>query len=112
MSDQASKTSLRERAKKLVEQMTLEEKVSQIISDSPGLERLGIEKHNFWNECIHGITHNPNDSDIGKATCFPMPLGMAASWNTDLMYKVGTAISTEARAKYNMGMKGLIIALI
>ena len=84
-----------QRAKELVSKMTLEEKASQMRFDSPAIERLGIPAYNWWNECLHGVARS------GAATVFPQAIGMAASFNSELMYKVATAISDEARAKYN-----------
>ena len=84
-----------EQAKELVSRMTIEEKVSQMRYDSPEIERLGIPAYNWWNEALHGVARS------GVATVFPQAIGMAASFNTDLMYRVATAISDEARAKYN-----------
>lgn len=84
-----------QRAKELVAQMTLEEKASQMRYDSPAIERLGIPAYNWWNECLHGVARS------GAATVFPQAIGMAASFNTELMHRVATAISDEARAKYN-----------
>mgnify|MGYP002509078627 CR=1 FL=1 len=84
-----------ERAKELVSKMTIEEKMAQMRYDAPAIERLGVPAYNWWNECLHGVARQ------GCATVFPQAIGMAASYNTDLMYKVATAISDEARAKYN-----------
>ena len=84
-----------QRAKELVSKMTLEEKASQMRFDSPAIERLGIPAYNWWNECLHGVARS------GAATVFPQAIGMAASFNTELMNRVATAISDEARAKYN-----------
>ncbi|MBQ7293945.1 MAG: glycoside hydrolase family 3 C-terminal domain-containing protein [Clostridia bacterium] len=84
-----------QRAKELVAQMTLEEKASQMRYDSPAIERLGIPAYNWWNECLHGVARS------GAATVFPQAIGMAASFNVELMHRVATAISDEARAKYN-----------
>ena len=84
-----------ERAKELVSKMTIEEKIAQLRYDAPAIERLGVPAYNWWNECLHGVARQ------GCATVFPQAIGMAASFNTDLMYKVATAISDEARAKYN-----------
>lgn len=85
----------KERAKELVSQMTLEEKMSQMRYDSPAIERLEIPAYNWWNECLHGVARQ------GAATVFPQAIGMAASFDTDMMYRVATVISDEARAKYN-----------
>jgi len=84
-----------ERAKALVEQMSIEEKISQMRYDSPAIERLGIPAYNWWNEALHGVARS------GVATVFPQAIGMAATFDTDMMERVATAISDEARAKYN-----------
>ena len=84
-----------ERAKQLVSQMTLAEKIAQMQFEAPAIERLGVPAYNWWNECLHGVAR------AGCATVFPQAIGMAASFDTDLMYDVATAISDEARAKYN-----------
>lgn len=83
------------RAKELVKRMTLAEKISQMQYDAPAIPRLNVPGYNWWNECLHGVARN------GKATVFPQAIGMAASFNEELMYSVAEAISTEARAKYN-----------
>lgn len=84
-----------ERAKALVAQMTLEEKMSQMKYDAPAIPRLGVPAYNWWNECLHGVARS------GVATVFPQAIGMAASFDTDMIHRVATAISDEARAKYN-----------
>lgn len=84
-----------ERAKELVSKMTLAEKIAQMKYDAPAIERLNIPEYNWWNECLHGVART------GTATVFPQAIGMAASFNTDLMFDVATAISDEARAQYN-----------
>jgi beta-glucosidase len=86
----------RERARQLVSKMTLEEKVEQTLNKSPAIERLGIKKYNWWNEALHGVAR------AGTATVFPQAIGMAATFDEDLMEKVGDAVSTEARAKFNL----------
>lgn len=84
-----------QRAKELVSKMTLAEKLSQMRYDAPAIERLGVPAYNWWNECLHGVAR------AGCATVFPQAIGMAASFDTPLMHQVATAISDEARAKYN-----------
>ena len=79
----------------LLGRMTLEEKVSQLSSDSPAIERLGIPAYNWWNECLHGVAR------AGHATVFPMPIGLAATFDARLINRMATAISDEARAKFN-----------
>lgn len=85
----------KKRARELVAQMTLEEKVSQMLHDAPAIKRLGVPAYNWWNEALHGVAR------AGVATMFPQAIGMAASFDEDMMEAVGDAISTEARAKFN-----------
>lgn len=85
----------REQAAALTAQMTLEEKVSQTLYNAPAIPRLGIPAYNWWNEALHGIAR------AGTATVFPQAIAMAAAFDEDMMEKVGEAVSTEARAKYN-----------
>ena len=75
--------------------MTIEEKISQMRYDAPAIPRLNIPAYNWWNECLHGVARQ------GCATVFPQAIAMASSYNTELMQRVATAISDEARAKYN-----------
>ena len=83
------------RVEDLVSRLTLAEKVSQMLSTAPGIPRLGIPEYDWWNECLHGVGR------AGVATVFPQAIGLAATWNTDLMHRVATAISDEARAKHH-----------
>lgn len=87
--------SVEARVDDLVSRMTREEKVSQMIHGAPAIERLGIPAYNWWNECLHGVGR------AGIATVFPQAIGMAASWNVDLMHRTAVAISDEARAKHH-----------
>ena len=89
----------REKARKLVEQMTLEEKVGQTLYNAPAIPRLGIKAYNWWNEALHGVAR------AGVATVFPQAIGLAASFDEDFVEEVADAISTEGRAKYNMQQK-------
>ena len=85
----------RERAEDLVSRLTLEEKVPLLMFESPAVERLGIKKYNWWNEALHGVGRH------GNATVFPMPIAMAASFDTELLEEVFTVVSDEARIKWN-----------
>lgn len=91
-----SDQSFESRVELLVSAMTVEEKISQLSSDSPGIPRLGIPEYNWWNEALHGIARN------GKATIFPQAIGLAATFDPALAKRVASAISTEARAKFNV----------
>jgi beta-glucosidase len=79
----------------LLERMTLEEKIAQMLFDAPAIERLNVAKYNWWNEGLHGLGR------AGLATVFPQAIGLAATWNPDLLYQIATAISDEARAKHH-----------
>lgn len=83
-----------ERAIDLVAHMTLDEKVPQLINDSPAIPRLGVREYNWWNEGLHGV------AALGEATVFPQAIGMAAAWDDTLMHQVADVISTEFRAKH------------
>ncbi|MCR5197757.1 MAG: glycoside hydrolase family 3 C-terminal domain-containing protein [Prevotella sp.] len=85
---------LEQEANALIDKMTLEEKFSQLMNETPGIPRLGIEPYDWWNEGLHGVGRS------GRATVFPQPIGLAATFNADLVKHIGDAIATEARAKY------------
>ncbi len=90
-----SSSPIKDRVDDLVSRMTLEEKISQMVHDAPPIERLGVPAYNWWNECLHGVGR------AGVATVFPQAIGLAATWNPDLMGQIATAISDEARAKHH-----------
>lgn len=89
----------REKAKKLVSQMTLEEKASQLRYDAPAISRLGIPAYNWWNEGIHGVARG------GQATVFPQAIGLGATFDPELVEKIADVTATEGRAKYNAHSK-------
>ncbi len=86
---------IEERVDLLVSQMTLQEKIDQMVFTSPAINRLNVPEYNWWNECLHGVAR------AGYATVFPQSITIAGSWDTDLIYRVATAISDEARAKHH-----------
>jgi beta-glucosidase len=79
----------------LVSRMSLEEKVSQMMNAAKSVERLDIPEYEWWNEALHGVAR------AGYATVFPQAIGLAATWDTELMHQVADVISTEARAKHH-----------
>ena len=91
--------SFEERARDMVDHMTLEECASQMLFGAARVERVGIQFYNWWNEALHGVAR------CGMATVFPQAIGMAASFDPELLKEVADAISTEGRAKYNMYQK-------
>ncbi len=86
---------IEQRVNDLVSRMTLEEKVSQMQDVAPAIPRLSVPAYNWWGEALHGVAR------AGHATVFPQAIGLASTWDTDLMHRVADVISTEARAKYN-----------
>ena len=86
---------IEQRVNDLVSRMTLEEKISQMMNGAAAIERLGVPEYEWWNEGLHGVAR------AGYATVFPQAIGLAATWNTDLMHEVADVISTEARAKHH-----------
>ncbi|MBR3620515.1 MAG: glycoside hydrolase family 3 protein, partial [Clostridia bacterium] len=87
------------RAKKLVSEMTAQEKMSQLLYNAPAIERLGISEYNWWNEALHGVAR------AGTATVFPQAIALAASFSPEAVGKCAQIISTEARAKYNKSIE-------
>jgi len=85
--------------KELISQMTIEEKVSQLLYKSEAIPRLGIPEYNWWNECLHGVAR------AGVATVFPQAVAMAATFDDALVEQIADAISDEARAKHNEAVK-------
>ncbi len=82
-----------ERVADLVPRLTLDEKISLLSFESPAIEHLGIPHYEWWNEALHGVGRS------GLATVFPQSIGMAASWDPELLEQVFSAVSDEARAK-------------
>ena len=91
--------SFEQRTEDLLSRLTLEEKVSLMMDNSPAIERLGIPRFQWWNEALHGVARN------GFATVFPITMAMASTWNDALVQDVFTAASDEARAKHNIAKR-------
>ncbi|HEX6035558.1 MAG TPA: glycoside hydrolase family 3 C-terminal domain-containing protein, partial [Anaerolineales bacterium] len=91
--------SFAERAKDLVERLTLDEKVSLMSHPAQGIPRLNIPAYNYWSEALHGVGRN------GRATVFPQAIGMAATWDKELIHRVASAIGDEGRAKYHAALR-------
>lgn len=89
-----------ERVDDLISRMSLEEKISQMMSNAPAIPRLKVPAYNWWNECLHGIARSPY-----KVTSYPQAIAMAATWDTDAIYKMAVQSSDEGRAIYNDALK-------
>ena len=93
-------------AKKLVSQMTLDEKMSQMLYDSPAIERLGIPEYNWWNEALHGVAR------AGDATVYPQAIGLAATFDEQLVGEIADTVSTEGRRSSTSFLKKVTEAFI
>jgi len=91
--------SFEERIDDLTGRLTLEEKASLMLYNSPAIGRLGIPSYNWWNECLHGVARS------GEATVFPQAIALAATFDDSLIFRVAGAISDEARAKHQMAVE-------
>ncbi|MCQ2495929.1 MAG: glycoside hydrolase family 3 C-terminal domain-containing protein [Lachnospiraceae bacterium] len=99
MINQEKVNEYRSRAKELVSKMTLKEKVYQLRHTAPAVESVGLPAYNYWNEALHGVAR------AGVATVFPQAIGMAASFDDELLGEVADTIATEGRGKYNAQFK-------
>lgn len=88
------------RVQSLISQMTLAEKISQLQHNAPAIERLNLPAYNYWNEALHGVL-------VGGATSFPQAIALGSTWNPELVKRVATAISDEARGFNVRDGKGL-----
>ncbi|CAF2552210.1 unnamed protein product [Rotaria sp. Silwood2] len=99
-----------QRAADLVSRMTIDEKITQMVTTAAAIPRLGLPKYEWWSEALHGLAYSPGVSfggDLPAATSFPMPINLGASFNMRLVYHIATVISTEARAFNNENRAGL-----
>ncbi len=85
----------KEKAKKLVAEMTIEERAGQLRYNAPAIPRLNIPAYNWWGEALHGVAR------AGTATVFPQAISMAAAFDEELIYQIADCTATEGRAKYN-----------
>ncbi len=91
--------SFSDRVKELIKLLNLDEKVGLISYTGKGIPRLGIPAYNYWSEALHGVARN------GRATVFPQAIGLAATWDREIIFKVAVAISDEGRAKYHQALR-------
>ena len=88
-----------ERVQLLIDEMTVEEKIGQLTHDAAAIDRLDVPEYNWWNEALHGVARN------GRATVFPQPIGLAATFDRDLIHRIYTSVSDEARAKFEISQR-------
>ncbi|PGH04985.1 hypothetical protein AJ79_06942 [Helicocarpus griseus UAMH5409] len=101
-----------ERAAALVAALEPTEKLQNIIRSAKGAPRIGLPAYNWWNEALHGVAYSPNvtfadEPPFDSATSFPMPLLMAATFDDELIERVGDIVGKEARAWGNYGYSGI-----
>lgn len=99
MTAEKKQQEFKQRAKAIIEKMTLEEKVFQTLHSAPAIPRLGIKAYNYWNEALHGVAR------AGVATVFPQAIGLAATFDEDLLEEIADTIATEGRGKFHAQQK-------
>ena len=96
---QSKEEQMAQKAQAVIAKMTTDEKISQLMNETPAIPRLGIKPYDWWNEALHGVARD------GRATVFPQPIGLGATFDPQLVRAIGDAISTEARAKYEVSQR-------
>ena len=96
---QQPQQSMEQQVDQLLDSMNVDEKIGQMMDSTPGIERLGIKPYDWWNEGLHGVGRS------GRATVFPQPIGLGATFDIELLNSIGDAISDEARAKYQVAQR-------
>ena len=91
---ESKEAAMHKKAAEYISKMTLDEKIGMMMNSTPGVERLGIKPYDWWNEALHGVARN------GRATVFPEPIGLGATFDAELIRKIGDIVSDEGRAKF------------
>ena len=90
----------KQRVDDVVRRLTLEEKVAQMLNATPAIPRLGITAYDWWNEVLHGVARTPF-----RTTVFPQAIAMAATWDTNSLYRMADYSALEGRAIYNKAVE-------
>ena len=96
---QTKEAQMTEKAKAVIAKMTVEEKCMQLMNEAPGIARLGIKPYDWWSEGLHGVGRD------GRATVFPQPIGLGATFDPQLVKAIGDAVSSEGRAKFQVAQR-------
>ena len=94
-----AQSSIEEKAATLEKQLTTKDKIDLLCAKAPEIAHANIIRYDWWSECLHGVAR------AGKATVFPKPIGLGSTWDVDLIKRISTAISDEARAKYHKALR-------
>jgi len=94
VAQEPKEAAMHKKAARIISEMTLGEKISMMMNSTPGVKRLGIKPYDWWNEALHGVARN------GRATVFPEPIGLGATFNPTLVRTIGDIVSDEGRAKF------------
>ena len=92
---ESREAAMHRKAADVIARMTLDEKIGMMMNSTPGVERLGIKPYDWWNEALHGVARN------GRATVFPEPIGLGATFDPELVRRIGDIVSDEGRAKFD-----------
>ncbi|MBQ4190193.1 MAG: glycoside hydrolase family 3 protein, partial [Bacteroidales bacterium] len=92
---ESKEAAMQRKAGEVISQMTLDEKISMMMNSTPGVPRLGIKPYDWWSEALHGVARS------GKATVFPEPIGLGATFDPELIKKIGNVVADEGRAKFD-----------
>jgi beta-glucosidase len=87
-----------QRARDLVQRMTLEEKATQLVNQARAIPRLHVPAYDWWSESLHGVA-------VNGTTEFPEPIGLGATFDPKAIHAMGEAISTEGRIKHVQAMR-------
>ena len=91
---ESKEAAMQRKAVEVISQMTLDEKISMMMNSTPGVPRLGIKPYDWWSEALHGVARS------GKATVFPEPIGLGATFDPELIKKIGNVRITAASMQY------------
>lgn len=83
----------------LIDRMTTDERIAQLVNSAPAIERLGVPAYDYWSECLHGVAR------AGEATVFPQCIGLAATWDPELVEEIAGVIAVEGRAKFHKAQR-------
>ena len=91
---------MEQRVNDVVSRLTLEEKVKQMLNATPAVPRLGIPAYDWWNEVLHGVARTPF-----RVTSYPQAIGMAATWDSNSLYRMADYSALEGRAIHNKAIE-------